>query len=648
MAGNIRFHNKFHAYTHYTDPVPGIPGSAMDPIASAEFPFLGNLYVAGCLSAHGWLDDDGTCRKFLFEEEPGCRKVKICGDHMEGALHYSHVNYNTTLNYDPKRLEVDFQEDTFKTITCDESEYHIMPVSLSAGCVTSVRFMNPSANGDVDLAWHPHMTWMCRRPCILSAGEEAILSMTSFSNTLSSVVCIWKEREFELEEPFIKYSPTITFTDTYNYHVIDSCEPIIYKFILEDETDIAKLTLNDTVVLLGNIGNELIWDDTSWSTLEQTITSVNGVPNIFELYYAFQTRAGGRSMDQIYRAKELLDNSRRLILGDTQTFSYSGCTFDVQYRARGSILFNIAVGGTSLIAGTPDPIDQMDSITVTQSEYSYVNGEYTHDGRYVDDHYTGDSSDKNNVLKDRVWVKKLQPFDPMYNAGKDQWYTIERHASGSVEYWILKNPTGQWLYKNMIKDYPGYRNYPLQNSWTPVVTTIGGTVELHIVGQNIYMFDGLSFRIGSPTPLVDEYIELAHTGDMYGECFSDWIGYEVQNINVRATPENTASTDDSERVLAFVTPGHGVDVDHPAIVFDPAEYTATTNNPTRYRVGDLIRVYTEPGDQEMHTKYTNTSSGPKSSTDNRFTSGGTFRVIDKGPRAINQSMYALCVQLECV
>ena len=143
-------------------------------------------------------------------------------------------------------------------------------------------------------------------------------------------------------------------------------------------------------------------------------------------------------MDQIYRAKELLDTGNRMILGDMQTYSYSGCTFDVHYRARGSILFNIAVGGTSLIAEDPEPVDRMDSIVVTQSEYSYINGEYTHDGNHVDKYYVGAASDKQTVIRDRVWTKKVQPFDPAYTPGTDQWYTIERHASGPVEYWILK------------------------------------------------------------------------------------------------------------------------------------------------------------------------------------------------------------------
>ena len=78
MAGNIRFHNKFHAYTHYTDPIEGIPDSALDPIASQDFPFLGNMYVAGCLSARGWLDEDGECHKFLWDSDPQkCRPAKI-------------------------------------------------------------------------------------------------------------------------------------------------------------------------------------------------------------------------------------------------------------------------------------------------------------------------------------------------------------------------------------------------------------------------------------------------------------------------------------------------------------------------------------------------------------------------------------------
>ena len=42
-----RFHNKFHRQNHHSDPTPGYPDSALDPIASFEQPFKGEFYSQG-------------------------------------------------------------------------------------------------------------------------------------------------------------------------------------------------------------------------------------------------------------------------------------------------------------------------------------------------------------------------------------------------------------------------------------------------------------------------------------------------------------------------------------------------------------------------------------------------------------------------
>jgi len=52
MAGNARFHNKFHRRGHHTDQSTGYPDSGTDPIASQAEPFLGDFYLAGSLSAN--------------------------------------------------------------------------------------------------------------------------------------------------------------------------------------------------------------------------------------------------------------------------------------------------------------------------------------------------------------------------------------------------------------------------------------------------------------------------------------------------------------------------------------------------------------------------------------------------------------------
>ena len=60
MAGNARFHNKFHRRNHHSIPSTGYPDSGTDPIASQDEPFLGDFYLGGSLSANGSAKIDGN------------------------------------------------------------------------------------------------------------------------------------------------------------------------------------------------------------------------------------------------------------------------------------------------------------------------------------------------------------------------------------------------------------------------------------------------------------------------------------------------------------------------------------------------------------------------------------------------------------
>ena len=637
MAGNIRFHNKFHAYTHYTDPVPGIPDSAMDPIASKEFPFLGNMYVAGCLSARGWLDEDGTCRKFLYDPEPiDCRPVKICGDHMEGALHYSHVNYYNLTSFDPLRLEIDFNVDTFKTIICDTNEYHIMPVSLSAGCVTSTRFINPSANGHVDLAFHPHLQWLNPRPCILSAGEQAILSMTSFSQTLCDVVCIWKENETEHEEPLVEYSPTITYHPEYLYYNIDTCASVLYKFILTDFVDVARLDLNGHPILVCEDKGDLIWDDVSMPVLTAGPFSAVEVPGVFELFNTFPTRTGGRNITEIQRAKELLDMSNRISFNNVYSISYNQCKYDIKYVDRGSIFFNVAAAGADIDGSKPPPKrSDLGKIIVGQSGYLLVNGDYRHDLDYYDNGYVGSSGNKKSVLNDRIWSKLVRPHDPAYSQLEDRFYTIERHQIGNTSFWMLKDPFGEPLYKNFHTNYEGSENYPLQNGWEPSGTLTAGTlVRIYpdkVVAQT---YDGVSYSPGSQYYITDCYVPLQNSGDYYGECFTDWytnyVPFTANSAEAHIVPEDTATTDQSDPVHSLVIPGGEQQVNGPTVVISsPLSETVSLPWDKRFYPGQPVRLYTKPGEPELFKQYTNNSKGQKSTTQTNLSAGGTYVVTEK-------------------
>lgn len=60
MAGNARFHNKYHRANHHTNNTPGVPDSGSDPIASPQFPFEGNFILNGSLSANGFQTSGST------------------------------------------------------------------------------------------------------------------------------------------------------------------------------------------------------------------------------------------------------------------------------------------------------------------------------------------------------------------------------------------------------------------------------------------------------------------------------------------------------------------------------------------------------------------------------------------------------------
>ncbi|NCZ64773.1 MAG: hypothetical protein EBY62_13550, partial [Cellvibrionales bacterium] len=51
MSGNRKFHNKFHSANHHTLPSPHIKDSGLDPVASHEFPFIGDFVLNGTLSS---------------------------------------------------------------------------------------------------------------------------------------------------------------------------------------------------------------------------------------------------------------------------------------------------------------------------------------------------------------------------------------------------------------------------------------------------------------------------------------------------------------------------------------------------------------------------------------------------------------------
>ena len=222
----VKYHNYIHGPVHYTESLDtfpltdwGIPyrdfeGSSEDGLATKQEPFQGHMFIQGCVSAIGWLNDDGTCTKLATELPWPCRPVKVCGDHMRGALHFSHqtlTRFSELTSYDFRNAEVNFElnKDTFKTIVCDATiaysqSLHIAPARISPGCVTTLRVIVPpdAPMSHVKLAFHPDLVWLTPKPIYVLKGFMCTISFECYGHRTRDVICSHREQCFEVCRPW--------------------------------------------------------------------------------------------------------------------------------------------------------------------------------------------------------------------------------------------------------------------------------------------------------------------------------------------------------------------------------------------------------------------------------------------------------------
>lgn len=219
----VKYHNYVHGPVHYTTsvdaigtpelsayglrPIPGLSGTAEDRIASKEDPFLGHMFIQGCVSASGWLSDDGRCVKLAKVQPPsGCnRGVDLCGDHMKGALHMSHLTLTDNpelTGYDFRNGEISFKLDksTFKTVFINydrpfSNVLHIQPTHIKPGCVSTIcfKFGATGPKGYCKLTFHPGMKWLTQRPTYVTKQFPGYLSLESYGDTVEDVYCSYRE-----------------------------------------------------------------------------------------------------------------------------------------------------------------------------------------------------------------------------------------------------------------------------------------------------------------------------------------------------------------------------------------------------------------------------------------------------------------------
>lgn len=210
----IRYHSQLHGAVHYTDNITQhyptsavwLSGSAADPQGNRDRPFLGHMFIQGCVSADGWLNNDGSCVR-LARSQPPCRGVKVCGDHMQGYLHFSHMKLTNDTAYDFRNAIVSFEHDkqTFKTIICDfdrpfAHSLHITTTDVKPGCVSTLKIVVPESSraGSVKLTWHPALKWLTERPRLVTRGFIAIISFESYGDKTQDVYCSYREECFEV------------------------------------------------------------------------------------------------------------------------------------------------------------------------------------------------------------------------------------------------------------------------------------------------------------------------------------------------------------------------------------------------------------------------------------------------------------------
>lgn len=87
MAGNARFHDKFHRKNHHTNPTVGYADSATDPIASPSEPFQGDFVINGKLSASSGIQ----ILSAVIEHDVFCENI-----HVADVTYTDYISGNST------------------------------------------------------------------------------------------------------------------------------------------------------------------------------------------------------------------------------------------------------------------------------------------------------------------------------------------------------------------------------------------------------------------------------------------------------------------------------------------------------------------------------------------------------------------------
>jgi alpha-tubulin suppressor-like RCC1 family protein len=119
---NVQFHNKLHRTNHFTVSAEGFPDSAVDPIASADQPFIGLFYnsIVGNISGNSqeWQSNFSTTKSYSAEWS--------LYPSVSTAVKSSSSNWNDGYNFYTSLLPVsNTYESTYTTLTSNSSQYFL-------------------------------------------------------------------------------------------------------------------------------------------------------------------------------------------------------------------------------------------------------------------------------------------------------------------------------------------------------------------------------------------------------------------------------------------------------------------------------------------------------------------------------------------
>lgn len=289
MAGNARFHDKFHRKNHHTNPTVGYADSATDPIASPSEPFQGDFVVNGKLSASSGIDIlSANIRHDIYCENIHVADVTYT-DYISGTSTEVIISDGSLNGNGNNTLTLDFQSGIFSktpifNIIGDVSSTSALFIDSNATIKNNLMVSgNGNINGDVNIGTRSANKTLTVFGTI--SGSETIYGKTfSFNPNISSTTYLFYDTNINgptiqmngISGSYIDISPTLQDTvpgglGDYGlrlgswYNILSSK---YINFIHSNKNDLSILVSNSTRMVVTTAGNVGIGTITPVSRLQ--------------------------------------------------------------------------------------------------------------------------------------------------------------------------------------------------------------------------------------------------------------------------------------------------------------------------------------------------------------------------------------------